>query len=172
VLCDVSAAADDTRDLVVRNDVNGDRNSDGSDIWFTSSSAAPADATSYSDLELVTTPYAETVLPGRQLPPIPAVYDDVATNDGPISDANSSGAESESGSEIFPNTSPLAAAAAAGGVETSYSGLSAFTRDPPPIPGVYDELGKHDYYNIDDKPQSDSESLLSGRPLSEMEAIL
>jgi len=231
------------------NEFNGDRNPNVSAIWFTRTSAS-ADNTSYSDLESVTTPYAEIAFPSRTLPPIPVVYDDVVTDNSGMSGAISS--EPQSASEILSDISPSAAVATPcsgltssarqlpsvsselyakptkrgyyncnitnahdtaesgrvcedsqsnSGISStispsleaaSYSGLTVFTREPSPTPGVYDKLGKHDYYNstgvecynpddaddavasgmIGDEPQSDTESLLSGRQLSEMEAVL
>ena len=73
---------------------------------------------------------------------------------------------------------------AAATTTTSYSELAPSSREPLPVPGVYDRLSKHSYYNTDDADnreasdmicddtQSDTESLLSGRPVSEMEAVL
>jgi len=137
--CGVLAAVDDTRDLV-GDEANRDGNPDVSAIWFTTTSAS-ADATSYSDLESVTTPYAEIVLPSRQLPPIPVAYDDVAVDVSGSSGVISS--EPQSGSEISSNISPSAP------VGMTYSRpLTSFNRELPPAMSEYDKPTKRGYYNI------------------------
>ena len=164
----------DTSDLI-QNEVNG-ATIDEPIIWFTASSAS-ADAASYSDVESVTTQYAELVYPRRELPPIPLICRSVAANvnemNGVVSNEpqrislnTTADATSYSGPGS-PAGEPSPAALADYGNEPQndcelflnsspsavatvvYSGLMSSTREPPPAPAVYDELNKHGYYNTD-----------------------
>ena len=103
-------------------------------IWSTATSAS-ADAALYSDVESVTTQYAELFCPRRELPPIPVAYDRVVTDNGGMNGVISN--EPHSISQI---SSAVAS--------TSYSGLTLSTREPPPVPSVYAKLKKPNYYNI------------------------
>jgi len=138
-----------TSDLI-RNELNGATVADAPRIWFTTSTSAGDEL--YSELESVTTPYAEIVYPFSELPLVPAIYDRISNNinrmSGIISD------EPQDGSEISSTIGPSAVDA------ISYSGLTSSTREPPPAPGLYDELTKPDYYNI--RPTNAADAAASG----------
>ena len=121
----------DTSDLI-RNEVNGATTFDEHGIWFTTASVSE-DAASYSELESVEAPYDELVYPSRELPPVPVIYDSVATYVNEMNGVVTNELQGGSG-----NSSSAA---------TSYSGLTPSTREPPPAPSVYDRLSKSDYYN-------------------------
>jgi len=83
--------------------------------------------------------YSEPESHRRELPPIPDDYH----HRGPSETNRASGRitdNPQSDSWIFSNIGPSRA--------SSYSWLSSSTREPPPLPAVYDELTKSDYYNI------------------------
>ena len=83
----------------------------------------------------------------REPPPSPVPYDNLSTHDyvninttKVMNDVSSDGAQSDS--EISSNIILSSAE------ETSYTGLEASTREPPPSSVAYDNLTTHDYVNI------------------------
>jgi len=123
----------DTSDLI-QNQVNGATTFDEHGIWFTTASVSE-DATSYSEVESVEAPYDELVYPSRELPPVPVIYDRVATYVNEMNGVVTNEPQSCSRNSSAVDTVP-------------YSGLTSSTREPPPAPSVYDKLTNPDYYNI------------------------
>jgi len=101
----------------------------GSTTYNMSRELCSADATTY---------YSEPHFPTRELPPIP-----VASHIDPHVDIDATHVKMISGidSQISPQVSPLS------GLTSSYSGLESSTREPAPVPVVYDRLVKPVYYN-------------------------
>ena len=139
----------DTSDLI-QNEVNGATTFDEHGIWFTTTSVSE-DAASYSELESVATPYADLVYPSRELPPVPVIYDRVATYVNEMNGVVTNEPQSCSRNSSAVDTVP-------------YSGLTSSTREPPPAPSVYDKLTNPDYYNINNADNGAASGTVCGDP--------